>query len=534
MVIPPVRRPISAWWGLWNKSVVWQTDNGFLTGLPTMADTPLTSYNPAPYDDEISISELLLKLWAKRGLVVMLPLVLAGLTLVGLLMGKTNHQNTVSFYIELNGISLTSVPKSTDSDSDRDSDRDSNRDSDSEVTTRYPNGTRFSPQDLSNPSVISLLAAETGLETKDLAEHINIEFGTPVSNGVLLEYKAALAANSKASMQDLAALNARYEAKLAAASKRGLKITVNYVELGISQSEGSGIAELLPRLWNRVYTEQFATRLPAEISTLRWTENRFDLTSAIGLQEADVQLANLAQGAELIAKDDRFKGIRGGQGTLAGDLAGYIEDYRSIFFDPLFLAAFRKNDTLTRVYTQDLKFEMAELEQEIAEVNQRLTDIRQFQGGERAAAGASTAREATQLDGSALSTVVNLAEQAALSSYLQESLDLRYELTKKLGVLNTRLARINPDAGESATVGDDFVTLAIERYDTITQSYEDILTKAQAIADANSPTFYSVITQSNTEGSLIAKRDLLFIVLALALGGMLAIIASLVWPQRQA
>lgn len=489
-----------------------------------MADTPLTSYNPAPYDDEISISELLLKLWAKRGLIVILPLVLAGLMLVGLLMGKTNQQNTVSFYIELNGISLTSVPKSSDSDS--------HNDSHSEVTTRYPNGTRFSPQDLSNPSVIGLLAAETGLETQDLAKYINIEFGTPVSNGVLLEYKAALAANSKASMQDLATLNARYEAKLAAASKRGLKITVDYVALGVTKDEGRRIAELLPGIWNKVYTEQFATRLPAEIGSLRWTANRFDLTSAIGLQEADVQLVNLAQGAELIAQDDRFKGIRSDQGSLAGELAGYIKEYRSIFFDPLYLAAFRKNATLARIYTQDLQLEIDELEQEIAEVNQRLTDIRQFQGGARAA-GASSAREATQLDGSALSTVVDLAEQAALSSYLQESLDLRYELSQRLGGLYTRLARINSNAGESATVGDDFIAIAIERYNTITQSYEDILKRAQTLANASTPAFYSVMTQPDTEGSLIAKRDLLFLALALALGGMLAVIAALVWPQRQ-
>ena len=50
----------------------------------------MSETNPAPYyDDEISISELLMKLWAKRGIIVMLPLVLAGLTLVALLMGKT-------------------------------------------------------------------------------------------------------------------------------------------------------------------------------------------------------------------------------------------------------------------------------------------------------------------------------------------------------------------------------------------------------------------------------------------------------------
>ena len=76
-----------------------------------MSDAPLTPYQSSPYDDEISISELLLKLWAKRGLIVFLPIIFAGLTLVGLLVGKTSQQNELSYYVELNGITLSrSVP----------------------------------------------------------------------------------------------------------------------------------------------------------------------------------------------------------------------------------------------------------------------------------------------------------------------------------------------------------------------------------------------------------------------------------------
>ena len=40
------------------------------------------------YTDEISIGELIEKLWRKRGLIVFLPLVLAGLTVAGLLLTK--------------------------------------------------------------------------------------------------------------------------------------------------------------------------------------------------------------------------------------------------------------------------------------------------------------------------------------------------------------------------------------------------------------------------------------------------------------
>ena len=157
-----------------------------------MSDAPLTPYSSNPYEDEISISELLLKLWAKRGLIVFLPLIFAGLTVVGLLIGKTSQQNEVSYYIELNGITLSKSVASGERDSDKDDSRTSTA-SDTTATSsgngngsgsgsgnivaRYPNGTVFSPQDLTNPTVIALLAGETGLSAQDLAEHIDVPSG---------------------------------------------------------------------------------------------------------------------------------------------------------------------------------------------------------------------------------------------------------------------------------------------------------------------------------------------------------------------
>ena len=350
---------------------------------------------------------------------------------------------------------------------------------------------------------------------------------------MLLEYKSALSAHSKASAKDLAALNARYDNKLNAAAKRGIKITVDYVALGVSLADGKRIAESLPKFWNIVYTEQFATQMSSDISTLRWTEDSFDLTSTIGLQEADIQLTKLKEGVELLAADPRLRGIRDFRGATAADLRGYIDEFRSIFFDPLFLNAFNSNDTLTKVYKQDLRLEIQELDREVTELNDRLAEIRKFQGGSQSGgANNGAARDTAQLDGNALSTVVALAEQAALSSYLQESLDARYSLIKQRAMLSTRLDRITFEDG-SEKINGSFIETALARYKTITTSYSDILTRAQAVLQANTPSFYTVITQPDTEGSLIAKRDLLFIALAIALGGMLAIIAALVWPQRQ-
>ena len=514
----------------------------------------MSETNPAPYyDDEISISELLMKLWAKRGLIVMLPLIFAGLTVVALLFGKTSTQNEVSSYIELTGIVLSDTAsdindgssnnakpsRSTDpasgtttSDSSSNSSKGSSSSS-SKITTRYPNGTVFSPQDLTNPTVIALLAEDTGLNSQELAKAVDVQFGTPLSNGVLVEYKAALSANSNASTEDLIALNARYQRKLDAAAKRGIQVMVDFVALGVPLDEGERIAKLLPKLWNTVYIEQFATQMSPEIATRRWTRDNFDVTSAIGLQEADIQLTNLKKGVELLASDHRLRGVKSSGGSTAADLKGYVDEFRRIFFDPLFLYAFNKDDTLTRIYAQDLRFEIQEIDREITELNSRLSEIKGYRSSEAAAARSGGTSGPLQMDGGGLTALVSLAEQAALSDYLEDSLNVRFELITRRAKLSTRLERITSDT-VSGQVSESFIDTAVMRYKIITSTYGDILTKAQSVLQANTPSFYSVMTQPGTQSSpLIGKRDLLFIALALALGGMLAIIAALVWPKPE-
>jgi len=482
---------------------------------------------PQPYgfppEDEISISELLMKLWAKRGLILVLPVVFAGLTIAGLLAGKTAQQTTVSYYIELSGIYLGDMPSSESED-----ERDSDSDSDSKVTTRYPNGTLFSPQDLLNPAVLKSLGDEFNLDPLDLADNLDVQYGTPLSNGVLAEYRAALSANGKATPEDLATINARFQAKLDAASKRGLKITVHFVELDLVESQGLEIALRLPKVWNQVFTSQFNTTLNPTIVGLRWAD-AINLDTTTGLQEADIQLNQLKLGTELISKDGRLRGIVNVGGASANDLLGYIDDFQTIFFEPLYLEAFERDSTLSRIYEQDLNLQITKVTNEITELNARLSDIRDFQFSSRGAGGSGNAGgDRASLDGTAFGEVVSLAERAALSNYLQSSLDQRYELIKELTELEAKLQRITRASGTSkeSAITPEFVEMGVKRYESIIAGYRDLLTKAQAITIGRTPEFYAVMTQPEVDGQLIEKRDLLFIALALALGGMLGLVVA--------
>jgi len=484
--------------------------------------TPMIPPREPYYDDEISISELLMKLWAKRGLIVMLPLVLAGLTVAGLLLGKTSQQTVLNYYIELNGITLSSA----DSDSDSDSDKT--------ITTRYPNGLVFSPQDLMNPSVLQILAKQYSIEGSQIARGVAVEFGTPLSQGVLVEYEAALSANGKASAETLSAINERYQEKLAASAKRGLKISVDYVALGLSKEQGQQLAVDLATTWNTVFTTQFKTQINPSFISGGLSRFELDITTTEGFLAADNQLDQVSTALRQLASDGRLAGLTTEYGVTPSDLIGYLADFRTVYFDPLYVNAFSQAEGLSVIYRRDIQLSAQEISKEIEELTHRLTDIREFRGGSMAPAASSrdTVTSSAQYDGSALNEVVELAERAALSDYLTKTLDARRDLVSQRGSLETKLERIDDSSLSDISISEEFLQSAVARYKDVISSYAALMEAARASLIAETPSYFSPITQPNTSGRLLEKRDFLFIALALALGGMLAVIAALIWPQK--
>jgi len=310
---------------------------------------------------------------------------------------------------------------------------------------------------------------------------------------------------------------------------------VDYVALELSKEQGQQLAVDLATAWNTVFTTQFKSQVtPAAISQ-RIPLYSLDVTSTVGFLAAENQLKQIEQGTEALAKDGRLAALTTQYGTTAADLLGYLEDFRSIYFDPLYVNAFAQDSALSGLYRRDTQLQINEISEDIEELNSRLTDIQQFQRG--ALGSSSPSRDlnngSTQYDGSALTEVVSLAERAALSGYLEQTLNARRELTAKRAALQTKLQRID-NAAELAnmSVTDDFLKVAVTRYNDVAGAYGGLVEAARAMLIAETPSYFSPITQPNTSGRLLEKRDFLFIALALALGGMLAVIAALIWPQK--
>ena len=499
-----------------------------------------------PFDDEISISELLMKLWAKRGLIVMLPLVLAGLTIALLLATKATAPNILVYYVELVGIESRlgdagGSPSGADANGGASAGELTGAQQNISAQSRYPNGTAFSPQDLLNPEVTSRLATQFGIESGQLAaEGISVRYGTPLIPGLLQEYKAALASNSKASVEDLAQIASRYDERILAAARRGVRIDVDYAKLGIDASTGTLVAQALPMIWNEVYATRFRIFIDSGVLGLSLAKNSdASIATTVGAIEADLQLRGITKGVELLRDDARFRALRSATGATPAELAQRITDFRSVYFEPIYSSSFASDDSLARVYRRDLELSMKELDIALDELNARIDTITELQtrgastGGSMTTMGRDSSQ--VQIGGDSLGQLVDLSRQASLAEYLTTSFDARLELVASKADLTTRYEKMIANSAVSSAnmLSADFVETAETRFKTIQEEYASLLTSAQAMALNETPSLYQAMSEVTESASFIEKRDGLFIALALALGGMLAVIAALVWPQRQ-
>ena len=189
-----------------------------------------------------------------------------------------------------------------------------------------------------------------------------------------------------------------------------------------------------------------------------------------------------------------------------------------------------------------LEFKLVELDVALAELNERIQSITDIQSGgtqvQRAGGGTVGGNSAQlQIEGDALNQLVNLSKTASLAEYLQGSFDRRSELTQRKVALMTRLKKMGGDGdgdgdGDGQLLSEQFFVTADARLSAIKLAYVDLLQAAQDIARGETSSLYAVASQLQG-AKLLQRRDLLFIALALALGGMLAIIAALLWPEQE-
>ncbi len=454
------------------------------------------------YDDEISLVDLFLKLWRRRGLIVFIPLFALGIAVAWLLFTATQRPMPVTLYVELIGIEKAS----------------------------YPNGARFSPKDLKAPEVINTLASKYGIEESDsLAANLSVEFGSPLIIGAQQRFEALLAQKGLTAT-DIEAINTQYKEELAAIAQRGLRLALNHAALGMSAQQASELILEVPRLWSEVYVSKYRVIDDTSLDALSISRAPVALNSTSEILGARDLIKRMMSGLTALSSDKRLDSLVSGSGYSPADLKSDLERFESLFFEPIFTGLFENEDQVSRSFIRETQLEIDELTRKISSLDQVVDDIRSFRDTRGDVTGSSGSTESIQLTDNTLEQVLTLSKQASLSEYLTTILEARLKFANRRAELFTDIAR---SQSGSYAIDKVFLEQSETELQTLVDQYLSLLDKSRQKNRATFTSFYNPLGAPIVTNQTLPDNAKLILALAIVLGGMIACLIALVMPLRE-
>ena len=452
-------------------------------------------------DDEVSIAEILVKLWRRRVLIVLMPMLAGILGLFAVLLMATQSSTQIVHYVNLTGIEKG----------------------------KYPNGVDFSPRDLQSPKVLSSLADKFGIEpTEDLSEAINVSYGAPTTKGILEKYQVRLSQKGlKAAEIDV--INAELNEELSMATEMTAQIAIDFQSFGVDEGLAAQMAVALPTIWSEIFTTKFRVLDSTQLSGLSQAE-KLSLETSAGVLEASDYVDDMMRGLKVIEGDGRLSGLQTNSGATAADLFVRIEDFNNLYLSAIMSRNLGKMDTLTKFYHTDLSLRVNMIFEQVEGIDDAINSIQSVISGESnsVVAGKSYSAERMQVTGDAISEIVNLVNKSSLSEYLTQLYNNKQELIQERSELNLRLSKIQ----EKFDYGSDFLKSSENKLNALNADYIEILVSAREMNRQNNKTLSQSLGSPYRVGSIIPKRGILIILLSVVAGGFVAAVAALLMPER--
>jgi hypothetical protein len=367
-------------------------------------------------DYEISIVDILAKLWRRRGLLVIIPILTGGLGVLAVLLMATQISAPVVHYVNLTGIEKG----------------------------KYPNGVDFSPRDLQSPEVLRSLADKFGIEqTEDFGEAISVSYSAPSTDGILKKYQVRLSQNGLKAVE-IDAINAEFNEELARATEKTAQISIDYQSIGVDKALAAQMAIELPKIWADVITTKFRVLDSTKLSGLSKAAE-LKLSPAAGALESNIYVQSMLRGLQIIEEDGRLAGLQTESGITATDLRAQILDFDSLYLSAILSRNLSEEDTLTKFYQTELEFKIEKIKEEMDGMEDAIVSIQEVISGKTdvAVPGQSYSSDRMQVTGDAISNIVNLVNKSSLSGYLTQIYERKQELISERAELNLRLKKIN-------------------------------------------------------------------------------------------
>ena len=464
-------------------------------------EIPLNDHTP---EDEISIADILSKLWRRRGLILSITLLSSSIGLIYILLGATTKKTPVTLFVELSGIK----------------------------NDTYPNGAAFSPQDLKSPDVLRALYDKYKPKDQNtFPEHLEVNYGSDLMLGTHENYKQQLAQKGL-SAGDIQKINSDYKSALEEIAHRGLEIRFYYQEAGLSLAEGKALINEVPRLWNDTYIKNYRVLLDPKLAEIPGKARSISLDTTTGLLEASQYIKNTIAGLKILIGDNRFAALTNADGHTAFDILKRIEFLREVRFLPLMASSLQRQDIASRGYARNIKLQIEEIDRNLDALNALSQETISFQRSNNATSTnqKSSPEGNLQLSDSMLSEILKLSNQASLSDFLKDILTSRRELAFKRSTLQGELDRLTAD--NNASYDSSYIKEVSALLSEILNEYQLLVEKAKTTASSNIQSFYTPIGTPESFTSKWPDRSLLILSLSILVGLFLSAAIALLLPEK--
>lgn len=459
----------------------------------------------ADIEDGISVADIFWRLWDWRGVIIFLPLLFAAIAALVVVVSSLAQTRQATYLINLRNIE----------------------------NQRYPNGAEFSPRDLVIPEVLAEVRERFDIAPDaDLQQAISVVFDSPLSEGIARKYQERLAARNL-SAAELDSINQSYLEELRTVMRSSLRISVDYRALGIDSSTGLALAAELPRLWTSIYTTKyriFTDRRLADLAVTRTLE-KLDTTGSV--ITANARINSMRYGLGTVMNDNRLSILRTDAGLSPADLLIELDNFRSIWFNPVKAWSLRRTDTTATAYLDELRLNIAEKQRQIAAFDVTLAGLSEYQrSGQVIQPGQMPASPGDQVNGvqvgdSAFTGIVQLAQQASFANFVQRTLDERRDLLIELAGLEKE-REFATRAADHIKITPEFLAAAAEMLQELTSQYSQLLQTAEArLRDRAGDLSQPLLGPTLSGDPLMSPRNLAIIFAAALAGGILAIIGVL-------
>lgn len=464
---------------------------------------------------EISLSDIFWRLWKGRGVIVLTAILLACAAALYVAISALSQYRPATYLINLRNVE----------------------------NQRYPNGTTFSPQDLLIPEVLTELRRRFDIPpTASPRQAISVAYDSPVALGIARIYQERLSARNL-TQAEIESINQEYREQLQSVMRSSLRIDVDYRALGVDANTGLAIAAALPQIWTSVYTTQFRIFTDRQIAENAVSRSDEDLSSFASILVVNARLDAMRQGLNIFISDNRLSMLQTANRISPADLNVELRRFVTTWFNPIKASRLHGNDVVASSYMSELRLDIAERQRRVEAFDVTLSQLREYHasgrlpslstdqqpiGGEQASS--------VQITDSALSEIVQLAEQASFAAFVQDALRNQRQLMFEISALTKELELASLETAPG-TISSEFRTQAAAVLADLTRDYSELVaTAANQLRDRGGELFEPALGPF-IAGSLISVRNLL-IVAAAGLGGfLLAVLGVLMWSglrQRRA